>query len=57
MKLSRRSLLAGAAAIGAGALVTRSLWPASGAAVEPQPLRIPGHLDAGKLANSVSLEF
>ena len=56
MKLSRRSLLAGAAVIGAGALVTRSLWPASGAAVEPQPLRVPALLDAGKLANSVSLE-
>ena len=56
MKLSRRSVLASAAAIGAGVLVTRSLWPSSGAAVEPQPLRIPALLDAGKLANSVSLE-
>lgn len=56
MKFSRRSLLAGAAVIGAGALVARPLWDAAGAAVEPQPLRIPGLLDAGKLANSVSLE-
>ena len=56
MKLSRRSVLASAAAIGAGALVTRSLWPSSGAAVEPQPLRIPALLDAGKLASSISIE-
>lgn len=56
MKLNRRSLLAGAAAIGAGALVTRSLWHVPGAAGEPQPLRIPGLLDARMLANSVSLQ-
>ena len=56
MKLNRRSLLAGAAVIGAGAFVTRSLWDASGAAGEPQSLRIPDLLDARKLANSVSLE-
>ncbi|MCZ8548713.1 multicopper oxidase domain-containing protein [Mesorhizobium qingshengii] len=56
MKFGRRSLLIGAAAIGAGALVTRPLWYASGAAVEPQSLRIPALLDARALANSVSLE-
>ena len=56
MKLNRRSLLTGAAVIGAGTFVTRSLWDASGAAVEPQSLRIPDLLDARKLANSVSLE-
>ena len=56
MRLNRRSLLVGAAIVGAGAFATRSLWLASGAAGEPQPLRIPGLLDARKLANSVSLE-
>ena len=56
MRLNRRSLLAGAAIVGAGAFATRSLWIASGAAGEPQRLRIPGLLDARKLANSVSLE-
>ncbi len=56
MKLSRRSAIIGAAAIGAGALVTRSLWYSSGAAGEPQSLRIPALLDARALANSVSLE-
>ena len=56
MKLNRRSLLAGAAVIGAGAFVTRSLWDASAAAATPQCLRIPDLLDARKLANSVSLE-
>jgi len=56
MKLSRRSLLGGAVVIGAGALVTRSLWYAAGAAIEPQSLRIPELLDARKLANTISLE-
>ena len=56
MKLSRRSLLAGAAVIGAGVVAVRSLWPASGAAVEPQPLRIPDLLDARRQGHSVSLQ-
>ena len=56
MKLSRRSLLAGAAVIGVGALVARPLWEAAGAAAAPQSLRIPDLLDARKLAHSVSLE-
>ena len=55
MKISRRSLLVGATAIGAGALATRALWDASEAAGDPQALRIPELLDARKLANSVSL--
>ena len=55
MKLNRRSMFVGAALIGAGAVATRPLWDASGAAATPQPLRIPGLLDARKLANSVSL--
>jgi len=56
MKLSRRSLLAGAAVIGVGALVARPLWHAIGAAAEPQPLRIPGLLDARQQGNSISLQ-
>ncbi len=56
MSLSRRSVLAGASAVGAGALVARALWNASGAAAEPQPLRIPDLIDARKHANSVSLQ-
>ena len=56
MPISRRSVLGGAAAIGAGALVTRVLWNPSGAAAEPQVLRIPALLDARKHANSVALQ-
>ena len=56
MKLSRRSVLAGAAAVGAGALVTRTLWNPSGAAAEQQVLRIPALLDARKHANSIALQ-
>src|ERR1700680_3219428 len=55
MKVSRRTLLVGATAIAAGALATRALWDASGAAGDPQALRIPELLDARKLASSVSL--
>ena len=56
MKLNRRSMFVGAALIGVGAFAARPLWLGSGTAGEPQPLRIPELLDAGKLANSVSLE-
>ena len=56
MKLSRRSLLAGAAVLGAGAVVARSLWHGPGAAAEAQPLRIPALLDARRQGNSVSLQ-
>ena len=56
MRLSRRSLLAGAALIGVGALVARPLWNAIGSAAEPQPLRIPALLDARGQGNALSLQ-
>ncbi len=56
MKLSRRSLLAGAAVIGAGAVVARSLWHAPEAPAEPQALRIPDLLDARRQGHSVALQ-
>jgi blue copper oxidase len=57
VKLSRRLLFVGAAAIGAGALITRPVWKATGAtAGEPQPLRVPPLLDARKEGQSLSLQ-
>ena len=55
MKLNRRSLLAGTAAIGVSALVPRPLWDASAATAQPQLLRVPDLLDARRQGNSVSL--
>lgn len=56
MKLSRRSLLAGVAVVGAGAVAARLLWDATGTDAEPQPLRIPGLLDARAQGHSLSLQ-
>ena len=56
MKISRRSALAGIAAVGAGALIARPLWDASGATAQSQPLRIPALLDARKQGQSLSLQ-
>lgn len=56
MKLSRRSVLAGAGAIGAGAFTTYYAgWSAADAAAERQPLRIPPLIDARKEGNAVAL--
>ncbi|HBR44747.1 MAG TPA: copper oxidase [Afipia sp.] len=54
MKLSRRSVLAGA--IGAGAFTSYYAgWTAADAAAERQPLRIPPLIDARKEGNAVAL--
>ena len=56
MKLSRRSVLAGAGAIGAGALTTLYAgWNVADGASEPQSLRIPPLIDARKVGNAVAL--
>ncbi len=56
MKLSRRSVLAGAGAIGAGAFTFYYAgWTAADAAAERQPLRIPPLIDARKEGNAVAL--
>ena len=56
MKVSRRSVLAGAGAIGAGALITLYAgWTAADGATERQPLRIPPLIDARKEGNAVAL--
>lgn len=56
MKLSRRSVFAGAGAIGAGAFTFYYAgWTAADAAAERQPLRIPPLIDARKEGNAVAL--
>ena len=56
MKVSRRSVLAGAGAIGAGALTTLYAgWTPADGAAERQPLRIPPLIDARKEGNAVAL--
>lgn len=56
MKLTRRSVLAGAGAIGAGAFTSYYAgWTAADAAAERQPLRIPPLIDARKEGNAVAL--
>lgn len=53
--LSRRSLLAGAAAGAGSAFLARSSWQVA-AAAEPQPLRIPDLIDARKQGQAISLK-
>ena len=55
MKITRRSLVIGAAAViaGGGVFATRPLWRAGSS--EPQPLRIPPLLDARRQGQSISL--
>ena len=56
MKLNRRSVLAGAGAIGAGALTTLYAgWNPADGALERQPLRIPPLIDARKEGKAVAL--
>lgn len=53
--LSRRALIAGAAASAGGAYIAGQLWH-SAAASQPQPLRIPELLDARKQGQGVALK-
>lgn len=56
MKFNRRSFLAGAGVIGAGAFTSYYAdWTAADAAAERQPLRMPPLIDARKEGNAVAL--